>query len=122
MPATMRIIIANEPRSYRTVLAATIQRLRPDIEVITLEPEDLDDGIIWLTPAVVLCSQLTPTVRQQAVSWVLLYPGYETRTVVNVVGQHTAGGDMGLDEVLSVIDRTQCFIPATEQSTDSRGR
>jgi hypothetical protein len=110
----MCIIMANEPRSYRTVLAATIGRLRPDVKVITVDPEDLDAAVIRLAPALVLCSRLTPAIREP-VNWVLLYPGYETRTVVNLGGQVTAGGDLGLEELLSIVDQACVLVSAADQ-------
>jgi hypothetical protein len=38
----MRVLVANEPRAYREVLAATLHQPRPQLVVFTAEPEDLD--------------------------------------------------------------------------------
>ncbi len=55
----MRVIIANEPRAYREVLAATIERLRPNVELVNVEPSGVDELILRLRPQLVICSFLT---------------------------------------------------------------
>ena len=72
-----RVLLANELCSYREVMAATIGCLRPDVEVFTVEPEDLDGEVVRLAPDLVLCSWLTPMVAGLP-NWVVLYPGHES--------------------------------------------
>ncbi|MDQ3430507.1 MAG: hypothetical protein M3479_11270 [Actinomycetota bacterium] len=40
-----RVLVANEPRSYRQAIAAALQVIRPDMEVLVVEPELLDDEV-----------------------------------------------------------------------------
>lgn len=39
-----RVLLANEPRSYRQAIAGALQALRPDVEFEEIEPERLDAG------------------------------------------------------------------------------
>lgn len=68
------ILIANEPRAYREVIAGALVALRPQLGTVALEPEDLDAALMGGTPRLVVCSHLTPTVQAYAPSWILLYP------------------------------------------------
>ena len=61
--ANICIVVANEPRVYREAFAAVLQELRPYIEVICIEPDDLDEKVSHGRPRLVLCSQLTEAVQ-----------------------------------------------------------
>lgn len=41
----MRVLLTNEPRSYREIFAGAFRALRPHIEVITAEPEAMEEVI-----------------------------------------------------------------------------
>ena len=103
----MRILLANEPRAYREVIAAAFQALRPNHEVISVSPDDLDAEVERLDPEFVLCSQLTPAVQQHPRSWVVLYPDGQTQAVICVDGQRTTAGDVEFDQLLAIIDQTE---------------
>ncbi|MCA1598331.1 MAG: hypothetical protein LC769_04825, partial [Chloroflexi bacterium] len=85
----MRILLANEPRAYREVIAAAFQALRPNHEVISVTPDDLYAEVERLDPEFVLCSRLTPAVQQHRRSWVMLYPDGETQAIICIDGQRT---------------------------------
>jgi hypothetical protein len=111
---TMCIILAHEPRTYRTVLASAIRELRPHVEVLTVEPDDLDTEVARLHPALVVCSHLTPAVEAYPLSWVLLYPGYQTQAEVSLAGQRTTTSDIDFDMLLSLIDRAHRLVHGEE--------
>jgi hypothetical protein len=103
-----RILVANEPRSYREVIAGTLQVLRPHLEVIVVEPEDLDRDVVRLAPNLVLCSRLSEAVEIHALAWVVLYPNGETRAVISIAGQcDTVSADLPFPRLLSVIDEVE---------------
>jgi len=104
---TMRVLVANEPRSYRDVIVAAFQEFRPHVEVMTADPEDLDREILRVNPHLVVCSHLTEAVESYPLSWVMLYPNNETRTVISIGGEQTVGADIEFNNLLSVIDRTE---------------
>ncbi len=102
----MRLLLANEPQSYRQVIAAAVQKLRPDIDVaVSVLPDDLDCELLRLLPDMIVCSRLTPVVESSSSAWVLLYPDGETKTVISIDGQRTTSADLEFDELLAVIDR-----------------
>jgi hypothetical protein len=83
----LRILVANEPRSYREAIADALQELRPNIEVVVLEPEALEPELRRPTPQLVTCSRLTPAVEDIALAWVQLYPEQETMARVSIGGR-----------------------------------
>ena len=103
----MRILIASELRSYREVITATIQQLRPQHEVIAVNPDELDGAIVRLEPLVVLCSRLSPLVESHPRTWILLYPDGQATVLISFDGVHTAVPDLELDSLISIIDRTE---------------
>jgi hypothetical protein len=68
----IRILVANEPRCYREVIAAAVHELRPHAEVITVEPADLDRAVVYRQPHLVVCSRLTEVVETHSPVWVVL--------------------------------------------------
>jgi hypothetical protein len=103
----VRIVVANEPRAYREVLAAAVQELRPQLEVLAVEPAELDGAVARLAPRLVVCSQLSEVVETRAPAWVVLYPEGEGRAVIGVGGRRTAlnGGSIDFARVLMLIDK-----------------
>jgi hypothetical protein len=109
--ATARILLANEPRLYRDVIAGALRAVRPHLEVIVVEPEDLDREVVRLAPDLVLCSQLTEVVETRPLAWVVLYPDMEMRAVIAIAGQrHTVDADFPFTSLLSVIAEVECHI------------
>ena len=102
----MRILVGNEPRFYREVIAATLQELRPHLEVVIVEPEDLDGAVVQCRPQIVLCSRLSEVVETRCLAWVLLYPHGEACVVISVAGRRHTVPDPGLDGLLRVVDQT----------------
>jgi hypothetical protein len=104
----MRMLVANELRAYREAIAGAVQALRPHLEVIAVEPEDLDRDVAHLMPQLVLCSELTEVVETRCLAWVVLYPNGETRAVVNIAGhRRTVAGDLPFARLLSIVDEAE---------------
>ena len=103
---TVRVLMANEPRAYREVIAAAIRELRPGVEVITVEPDDLEGSIPRLAPDIVVCNRATGPVRDRVPVWVELYPDYAPWSVVSVRGVRSTLADIQLPDILSIVDRT----------------
>jgi hypothetical protein len=103
----IRILVANEPRSYREVIAAAVHELRPHAEVITVEPADLDREVVHLEPHLVLCSRLTEVVETRTLAWVLLYPDGEARAVISIAGQRRTVANFAFCSLLSIVDQTE---------------
>ena len=101
------IVVANEPRAYREALAAALHALRPHIEVICIEPADLDGNVCHYSPRLVLCSRLTEAVKTCCDAWILLYPNRENRAVISVARHRTLVTNVELSHVLAVIDEVE---------------
>ena len=65
----MRILVANEPRSYREAFTRVFQALRPHVESIAVDPDALDREALRLRPDLVVCGRVTPMVETVARCW-----------------------------------------------------
>lgn len=100
-----RVLVANEPRSYRQAIGATLQAMRPELEVLVVEPELLDYEVEHTGSDVVLCSEATPLVKACAVVWVDLYPGGGQLSVICAGGRCLTCPDIRLEDLIEVVDR-----------------
>ena len=100
-----RVLVANEPRSYRQAIAAALQVIRPDMEVLVVEPELLDDEVAHAEADVVVCSEVTQLVRARATVWIDLYPGSGPLSVVCVKGRSSTCPDIEFADLIEVVDR-----------------
>lgn len=108
----VRVLVANEPRSYRQVYAYACRRLRPRAEVREVEPECLDREVRLFHPDLVVCSRVTDAVRDTALVWVELLPEGEPVAMVCAAGELTTIADVQIDNLLFVIDWTENLIHA----------
>ena len=100
----MRILLANEPRSYREAFADAFRALRPHVEAITVDPEALEEEMLRLSPDVVVCSHTTPAIRAATSSWI------EVRVEDELLILRTSGADRsnnpGLETLLAFVDQS----------------
>lgn len=108
----LRVMVSNAPRSYRDAMAATLAQLRPEMEVVVVEPDRIDGELSRLAPDVLLCSGLTPLVETAVPVWVDLYPGGVRTAVVCEDGRLSTFPDMDLRGLLELLDRTQSRMAA----------
>lgn len=102
----IRILVANEPRSYREALCGALKGLRPLVDVTAAEPEDLDRAVERLNPHLVVCSHLTSTV-ENVPAWIELYPGGAPTATVCLRRERTVSENMNLESILSILDRIE---------------
>jgi hypothetical protein len=103
----LRILLANDLRSYRETLAAAFRILKPHTEVFAVDPDKLDSEVERLGPKLVICSRATPTVKTQSLAWVELYPEHGSVSVVSVGGECSTIAWIELGDLLRIIDRTE---------------
>ena len=103
--AALRVLLANEPRSYRESIAAVFRQLRPGLDVKVVDPEALDSNVVGFDPRVVICSRATDTVRERVPVWVELYPEQAAHSVVGEGGRRTEFAEIQLNDLLGVLDR-----------------
>jgi hypothetical protein len=101
---TVRIVVGNEPYSYRHVHAEALRELRPEAEVVLVDPADLDAAIAVHAPHLVLCSTLSLAVETGPLAWILLYPGGANLAVVSLGGAQRVIQHVEFDELLAVVD------------------
>ena len=99
----MRILFANEPRLYRQVLSRVLQKLRPQIEVLTAEPAELDHLTLRLTPDLVVCSMLPKIVERRSNAWTLLYPEWTGTALVSMDGNRRVVDDIDFPVFLAMV-------------------
>ncbi|QIN80396.1 hypothetical protein GBA65_19850 [Rubrobacter marinus] len=103
----MRVLLANEPRAYRDVISGTLEALRPELEILTAEPGELDAEVLRLSPHFVLCSRVTPVVESRAPVWIELYPDQAPGAVVDLRGEREVLPEMRFEKLLSTVDRAR---------------
>ena len=97
-----RILVANELTSYRETIAVVIRDLHPNVEVFEVEAERLDREVAHLRPDLVICSRVTPLVRDMVPNWVELYPDCEPFSTLCIGGERRAMEDVQLSDLLSL--------------------
>jgi hypothetical protein len=107
----MRVLMANELRSYREAIAQVMRRLRPDVEVYETEPDEMNQEITRLRPNLVVCSRVTPVVESCVPVWIELYPACQECSVVSIRGETMTVQDIELADLLTLLDQTRS-LPA----------
>ncbi len=108
----MRILVANEPRSYREVIAAAVQALRPHIEVVLSTSVNLERDLARLAPQLVVCSGLSPSIGSRTLTWIVLYPEGKSQAVISIGGKSTTLDDLEFDHLLRIVDQTEKLVGA----------
>jgi hypothetical protein len=102
----IRVLLVNEPRSYREAIATAVRALGPaGVEVFLAEAEDLEREVNRLAPDLVVCSRLSEAVEERVLSWVELYPGHGSKSRIGVGPERTTVEEIELPELLSVVER-----------------
>ena len=102
-----RVVVLNEPRYYREVIASALSGFRPDIEVMTAGPELLGHELVRLDPDMVVCSNATSEIRGDGYAWVEIYRDEEPHAIAYIDGHSSVVTDIELDDLLSIIDRAE---------------
>ena len=99
------VLLANEPCTYRSLLATELPFLRPNLRVLEIDPADLDATVAHLRPAVVICSRVLEKAPGCEFAILLLYPAGEDTLIRCVDGTDQAMASPRLSDVLGAIDR-----------------
>lgn len=105
----IRVLLANEPRTYREAISEALQEFRPHVEVSASEPGDLDSEVVRRDPHLVVHSR--DLVADEAPSyppaWVMLYPDGEDRADVRILEERTTVPNVRFSDLLSILDRME---------------
>ncbi len=99
------VLLANEPGTYRSLLATELPFLRPNLRVLEINPAELDAAVTRLRPAMVICSRVLEKVRGVEFAILVLYPEGEDRLIGSDSGTTQAMVSPRLSDLLSAIDR-----------------
>ncbi len=99
---SITILVGNEPRAYRDVLARLFAMLGPGVTVHLADPDQLDDGIARIDPDLVVCSQLTNAVAART-NW-FMWPGTGPGGVLRRNGTETTVDSFDLASLLETVD------------------
>jgi len=110
----VRVILANELRYEREVLAAALRELRPGVDVVELTPDRLNGALAALRPRLVVCTAALATVQAGVPAWVLLYPDDATHAVVCLDGAERVVPAFGLADLVDAVDAAAGRAPAVE--------
>jgi len=100
-----RVLLANEPRSYRQAMAQVLRELRPGLEVAETEQAGLDRELRRSIPQLVICSRATPAVRGTAPAWIELYTNDGPLSSVAIGEERSTVPRIELADILRVVDR-----------------
>ncbi len=104
---TLRVLIVVVPRMFRNTLERVLKEERPNLEVRSADPQDLDREISRFEPQLLLCSELSPKVEEVVISWIhVLYKDSLTANV-RVGERRSTLQDPSFEDLLCVIDETQ---------------
>ncbi|HET7479025.1 MAG TPA: hypothetical protein VFJ72_05875 [Rubrobacteraceae bacterium] len=103
----MRVLVANEPRSYREAFTAAFQALRPHIESIAVEPEDLEQETIRLRPDLVVCEHITPALEARVRYLMEVRVEDEVLVAMSNVPALFTATNLNLADLLSFLDQCE---------------
>ena len=102
----LRVLMTNEPRSYRETIALALEAARPQADVVVADPGVLDPEVRRLDPPLVICSQATALVEAEVPVWVELYLEHGPDSTVSIAGQRSTVKEMELEDLIHIFDLT----------------
>lgn len=118
----MRVLVANTPRMYRESLALSIQRQRPNFEVLLADPNKLDGEVERLSPhALVRDDDGVQTESPDGVvCWVGIVIDNHLNARISVDGRISEIHDVSLEEFLAALDETERLLSANNNEGEGR--
>jgi hypothetical protein len=99
------ILLANEPGTYRNLLAEELPFLRPELRVVEVLPAELDEAVAYHQPVVVICSRRVETPPDLHIATLVLYPQGDDTFLQCIHGSETVIRQPRLSDILDAIDR-----------------
>ena len=112
----MRVLVANTPRMYRESLALSIQRQRPNFEVLLADPNKLDGEVERLSPHALVRDD--DGVEKWSIDGVVCWAGIiidnHLNARISVNERISEIHDVSLEEFIAALDEASEFISATK--------
>ena len=108
----MRVLVAfgDEHRAYREVIAAGIRILRPQVEVATATPAEVEGEVGRFDPQVVVCGASAPADPGDVPVWVELPVEPRRPTRIRVGGSRRASVNLDLEGLLAIVDEAEELV------------
>ncbi len=104
------VLVALEPRVYADAIGRTVADLRPGLEVLVIDPDELPVGEELWAPGLVLCNRPRPE-GCAAAHW-LEYRPYDEPDVVRVDGRAKRFPGLNFEGLLGLVDRLAANLPS----------
>jgi hypothetical protein len=108
----MRVLVANTPLMYRESLALSIQRARPNFEVLLAEPEKLNGEVESLAPHALVRDDdgVEKSSPDGVVCWVGIIIDNHLNARISVNGRVSEIHDVSLEEFVAALDETERLV------------
>ena len=112
----IRVLVAHEPRAYREAMAAALAVLRPEADVVAVEPAELCRMVALVRPDLVFCGAPTAAVREAVPAWVEVSADGGRVVEMSIGGEVSTVPDLGLEDALALVDRAAALAAARAAS------
>jgi hypothetical protein len=113
----LRVLIAIAPTMYWETLELALLRYRPHLEVRISDPDTLDRETASFEPHLVVCNEVTPTVRENVPSWVVAPYSHSSDATMHVQGQgESTIEDISVGDLFAAVDQTEKLLSNTSSS------
>lgn len=109
----MRILVANDLRSYREAIATALREMRPQFDVWEVDSEWLNREAARLRPDLVIGTNVSSVTRSRVFSWIELYPDCEPRSVLCIGDELRQIEDIQLSDLISIADQVERILRST---------
>jgi hypothetical protein len=103
----MRVLAACSPRIYREAIGETIEGLKPSVEVVIVEPDELEDEVRRLDPDMVISVRPASLDPEGRCAWLQFRPYESPAATVSLDGRREVLEDLTFEELLSVVEQAE---------------
>ena len=111
----MRVLVAIEPRLYRETIGRALRGLRPRLEVVVVEPEDLWAAVVRLNPELVFADRPDSLPDAGRFAWVEFRPYEQPPAKISLGERWRELEEVELSDLLSVVDETEELTRTTKE-------
>ena len=117
----MRVLVANTPLMYRESLALSIQRARPNFEVLIANPENVDGEVESLAPHALVRDDdgVETSSPDGVVCWVGIIIDDHLNARISVNGKISEIHDVSLDEFIAALDETERLLSSVDAGQEN---
>jgi hypothetical protein len=104
----IRVLVAIAPSMYRQTLTLFLRRRRPDIEVKSLDPVDLERECALFEPHLLVChDRVSEEIRSKALARIEILYSDSLDALVKMDGRDSRLEDISIEGLLAIVDETE---------------